>query len=751
MVVTLFSASKRHWLYLLCILLFSLLAAAPLWLIAGLPNSDDSLTHVFNLFALDRLLQAGLWPPLRFAERGLGYGYAVLAYYPPLPYTLLETLHLLGADYVLSFKLGLTLITILAGFSMFWLGQQLFDAETGLVMAWLYLFNPYFLANLHLRGALAEHLGLAIGPLLFVAITQLIQSPGWRASLLISLSVALLSLAHFVSTLLYLPFAVAYALWLLRMAPPGNRWHRFGGLVLAVLLGGLLSSFYWVPAALERSGLNRFDPTAALHAYLAEMLPVTGLLRPTSLIAYQNPHQMPELGLPLMILLLASAVILYRMRKLATALEQTYGYFGLGATLVALGWATTVAAPLWRWLPPIAILQFPFRWLGPATLFCAVLIGAAWQLWRRQPARGWLLISAMLLLLWYGIAALPNLPRQPAQLRSSGVAQVTAQEITLAGLMAYEHDQADNWRKACWFWAYEYIPASSSLSRCTAMRDLILDSPALTKTLPAVSAQIQPHWMTPNGLAAHVAAEQPWPLTLHAFWIPGWQATIDGQVTASAPLDATGMVGIQVPAGEHEVVLRYGLTRLRQSMLLLAGLVLAVWLLLAIRYQRRFAFAALSIGLLLTFLLGWRLPRTLAPTLQPVNYSFGHALALQAYGITTQGNQLRLDLTWFARQSTGISYKVFVHVIDDTGKLWTQDDSRPLHYSSNTNRWLPGQAILDVHELTLPDQLPPGNYQVRTGLYAEQDGQRLPVTDEQGDAIGDQVLLQQVTIASQSP
>jgi hypothetical protein len=49
---------------------------------------------------------------------------------------------------------------------------------------------------------------------------------------------------------------------------------------------------------------------------------------------------------------------------------------------------------------------------------------------------------------------------------------------------------------------------------------------------------------------------------------------------------------------------------------------IAIWLFLAIRYQRGFALAVLSIGLLLTFLLGWRLPRVLAPTLQPVNYSF---------------------------------------------------------------------------------------------------------------------------------
>lgn len=107
---------------------------------------------------------------------------------------------------------------------------------------------------------------------------------------------------------------------------------------------------------------------------------------------------------------------------------------------------------------------------------------------------------------------------------------------------------------------------------------------------------------------------------------------------------------------------------------------------------------------------------------------------------------MRLDLVWLARQETDASYKVFVHLIDDSGKLWAQDDSRPLRYASNTNRWLPGQLILDQHELNLPAEMPPGSYQVRVGLYNEADGVRLPVVDAQGAPVEDQVLLTNVMI-----
>jgi hypothetical protein len=87
------------------------------------------------------------------------------------------------------------------------------------------------------------------------------------------------------------------------------------------------------------------------------------------------------------------------------------------------------------------------------------------------------------------------------------------------------------------------------------------------------------------------------------------------------------------------------------------------------------------------------------------------------------------------------SYKVFIHVMNDQGKLLAQTDSRPQRYAGNTNRWIPGQVTYDQFAVALPADVPPGSYQVRVGLYNEADGQRLPVLDAAGNAVDDQVLL----------
>ena len=124
-----------------------------------------------------------------------------------------------------------------------------------------------------------------------------------------------------------------------------------------------------------------------------------------------------------------------------------------------------------------------------------------------------------------------------------------------------------------------------------------------------------------------------------------------------------------------------------------------------------------------------------------MNANLGNKIGLQGFALDQSGDTLAVHLVWLARQPMDESYKVFIHLIDDQGKLLAQTDSRPQGYASNTNRWIPGQVVADRFAVPLPPDAPPGRYQVRVGLYGETDGQRLPVLDVTGKAIDDQVLL----------
>jgi hypothetical protein len=48
------------------------------------------------------------------------------------------------------------------------------------------------------------------------------------------------------------------------------------------------------------------------------------------------------------------------------------------------------------------------------------------------------------------------------------------------------------------------------------------------------------------------------------------------------------------------------------------------------------------------------------------------------------------------------------------------------HYP--TSRWLAGEVVIDTYQITLPAELPVGQYPVEVGLYLAETGQRLQVT-----------------------
>lgn len=81
------------------------------------------------------------------------------------------------------------------------------------------------------------------------------------------------------------------------------------------------------------------------------------------------------------------------------------------------------------------------------------------------------------------------------------------------------------------------------------------------------------------------------------------------------------------------------------------------------------------------------------------------------------GQTVNLDLVWQGVVEMSESYRVFVHLLAEDGRLVAQSDGLPASWARPTTGWLPGEFITDQHSLTLPNDLPPGEYSLVTGLY----------------------------------
>jgi hypothetical protein len=132
---------------------------------------------------------------------------------------------------------------------------------------------------------------------------------------------------------------------------------------------------------------------------------------------------------------------------------------------------------------------------------------------------------------------------------------------------------------------------------------------------------------------------------------------------------------------------------------------------------------------------------------RPMSVTFGSQVALVGYAAQAltskdKSQSVTLTLYWQALGEMDTDYTVFVHLVDGNGTVRGQHDSAPMNGAYPTTLWRPGEFVTDAHALTLPSDLPPGDYVLEVGLYQAETGQRLAVAGN-----GDKVALDQVSVA----
>ena len=127
-------------------------------------------------------------------------------------------------------------------------------------------------------------------------------------------------------------------------------------------------------------------------------------------------------------------------------------------------------------------------------------------------------------------------------------------------------------------------------------------------------------------------------------------------------------------------------------------------------------------------------PLPLAPA-HSIEAVFGDLVRLTGYTIEPEtpapGQSPRLTLNWQALAPVPDDYTVFVHLRHPAGGNVAQADHRPLDNLYPTSLWPVGETIRESsNNLFLPSDLPPGHYDLWTGLYLLETGQRLPLQND---------------------
>lgn len=135
------------------------------------------------------------------------------------------------------------------------------------------------------------------------------------------------------------------------------------------------------------------------------------------------------------------------------------------------------------------------------------------------------------------------------------------------------------------------------------------------------------------------------------------------------------------------------------------------------------------------------------PIAHRTNISFANPTLLRLIGYDLPSTELAgadalsVTLYWQAEAEMETNYTVFVQLLNSDWWVVAQQDLQPQAGAAPTTTWLPGEILADVYTLSLPDNLPPGNYQLIAGMYDSTTGGRMPVSTG-----GDFVDLGRVTI-----
>lgn len=117
----------------------------------------------------------------------------------------------------------------------------------------------------------------------------------------------------------------------------------------------------------------------------------------------------------------------------------------------------------------------------------------------------------------------------------------------------------------------------------------------------------------------------------------------------------------------------------------------------------------------------------------PLTVELDDGITFSGYGLDPQeavpGETITVTLYWTAREAPSTDYQVFVHLMQADLQPVAQGDGPPLMGYYPTSIWEAGEVLPDPHPLSLPGDLPLGQYRLSVGMYRLETMDRLPRLD----------------------
>jgi hypothetical protein len=126
------------------------------------------------------------------------------------------------------------------------------------------------------------------------------------------------------------------------------------------------------------------------------------------------------------------------------------------------------------------------------------------------------------------------------------------------------------------------------------------------------------------------------------------------------------------------------------------------------------------------------------------SFRFGENVTLQGWNIANECEPLLFESWWLADEMPELNYSSTLVLEDSNGEVIAQSDAGLANIPMQL--WSVGQFYFDARALDVPCGLPPGDYTLKFGVYDVETLARLPVTDENGEAVGELAEITQLEL-----
>lgn len=501
---------KKIALWLLGILIVCIPVILPL-LKSGFFPTHDGEWAVVRLAEMHRELRDSQIPPRWSDFLNHGYGYPLFLFTYPFPYYAGEVLHLAGFGLVNSIKILFVLSVILSGIFMFFLGRELEGEAAGFIAAAFYVFAPFRIVDIYVRGSIGESLEFALFPLLFWLTLRLITRPSVKRMSLVSITLAILILTHNIMALVFVPLWVVFFFIAVKYYFESLKIYLIKYFLPVSIMGLSLSSYFWLPALVEKKFINlsQFPLADISRNFVNPMEFINSAwnygLRPSF-----------QLGWVHLVVFAAGVITLLISKGLERKKNFFLGIYLLLSFLLLTFLMLPQSFPIWR-LPLLSQIDFPWRLMTPLAFFLA--LGTIFTSEHKILRYSIYLFIAVSLFLIPNFAKPESFFQKPDEYYRANDATTTSADELMP------------------IWAMNK-PKNRFKEKVE-----IANGQALIKDLRYNSKMIQ------FGLSAQTPAT----IKINTIYFPGWQFKMDNISQNISFTNAQGIIFINVPGGTHYI------------------------------------------------------------------------------------------------------------------------------------------------------------------------------------------------------